>query len=387
MRAARGRHKWAATLVLLLRGRTRRLHAHTTPPLPPPHHTPTPRPTLSPPSTPTPRLCDGVQDDGELCPSACHQHCLSPPLEEVGAGKWLCPRCQLDVDGGLWRGGDLCGAHVRSGSRVGPCFQVAVAALPVPKPRPSPERGRYAATARALSTARARARPRCPHPTRPPTPCAAVACASNGRRARPSAARSAPPPRRRPRPPPSAPTRQCSRHRVVRWPPARSPSSRRRRRAACSSARAPAARAASPRERARVTNSALFQEERLGPPPGSETERMVKSHTSFFTKGAPGRVAVLSGHNPGPRYYTKPKLIAKQQTSFNRCHPVSKNFGSVLNDNRAEANQLRLGFQEGRQGEAAHVLPHIGTRRASPAPTGDAATTRAASGRSSTRSR
>ena len=39
------------------------------------------------------------------------------------------------------------------------------------------------------------------------------------------------------------------------------------------------------------------------------------------------------------------KIITKQQ-NINRCYAVSKNFGSVLNDNRAEANELRLAFKK-----------------------------------------
>jgi len=91
--------------------------------------------TATPPSTQLP--------DGEYCPAAFHQHCLTPPVGEVPIHKWLCPACVRDVAVGLWRGGYSDG--YRHESRVGPCFQVAVALLPSPRAQNqqlSPDRGR-----------------------------------------------------------------------------------------------------------------------------------------------------------------------------------------------------------------------------------------------------
>ena len=80
--------------------------------------------------------------DGECCPAAFHQHCLTPPVGEVPIHKWFCPACIRDVAMGLWRGG--CGDGYRHESRVGPCFQVALASLPAPRAQYqlSPVRGR-----------------------------------------------------------------------------------------------------------------------------------------------------------------------------------------------------------------------------------------------------
>ena len=63
-------------------------------------------------------------------------------MGEVPIHKWFCPACIRDVAMGLWRGG--CGDGYRHESRVGPCFQVALASLPAPRAQYqlSPVRGR-----------------------------------------------------------------------------------------------------------------------------------------------------------------------------------------------------------------------------------------------------
>ena len=89
-----------------------------------------------------PHLSPQQFPDGECCPAAFHQHCLTPPVGEIPIHKWFCPACIRDVAMGLWRGG--CGDGYRHESRVGPCFQVASASLPAPRARYqlSPDRGR-----------------------------------------------------------------------------------------------------------------------------------------------------------------------------------------------------------------------------------------------------
>ena len=39
--------------------------------------------------------------DGEGCSRAFHQKCLSPPLDEVPEGEWLCPRCVDSTKGAV----------------------------------------------------------------------------------------------------------------------------------------------------------------------------------------------------------------------------------------------------------------------------------------------
>ena len=80
--------------------------------------------------------------DGESCPAAFHQHCLTPPVHDVPIHEWLCPACVRDVAMGQWRGASSDG--YRHESRVGPCFQVASASLPAPRAQNqlSPDRGR-----------------------------------------------------------------------------------------------------------------------------------------------------------------------------------------------------------------------------------------------------
>ena len=71
-------------------------------------------------------LCDGIFEDGVLCPAAFHQNCLQQ-FQPMVLGNWLCPACALDDGNGFWRGGDNSGESRTS--RCGPCFQAAVPEL------------------------------------------------------------------------------------------------------------------------------------------------------------------------------------------------------------------------------------------------------------------
>ena len=48
-------------------------------------------------------FCRVCKDGGELlccdlCPSAYHPQCVTPPLKEMPEGKWVCPRCSVCLD-------------------------------------------------------------------------------------------------------------------------------------------------------------------------------------------------------------------------------------------------------------------------------------------------